>query len=197
MKRLVPRLSYANVMATIAVFIALGGAGYAAIGLPKNSVGARQVRAGAITSAKIRRGAVTGSKVNVASLGQVPSAAQAGLATNANQLAGKPAGYYSDGCPAGTSRVAKAICATGSRGATTYVQAIQECSEAGLRVPSPAEASIFGPGLPADQPFWVDDFWVNGAKSEALIYWPEHSGLYGVESSLSYWIYCVTTPTDG
>jgi hypothetical protein len=32
-----PKLTYANVMATIAVFIALGGASYASLKLPKNS----------------------------------------------------------------------------------------------------------------------------------------------------------------
>jgi len=48
-------LSYANVMATIAVFVALGGASYAAIKLPANSVGTRQLRSGAVTLKKINR----------------------------------------------------------------------------------------------------------------------------------------------
>jgi hypothetical protein len=47
------RLSYANVMATIAVFIALGGASYAAIKLPKNSVGTRQLKKNAVNGAKV------------------------------------------------------------------------------------------------------------------------------------------------
>jgi len=53
MKGILGRLTYANVMATVAVFIALGGAGYAAIKLPKNSVGARQLRKGAVTPLKL------------------------------------------------------------------------------------------------------------------------------------------------
>jgi hypothetical protein len=81
-KRFRPRLTYANVMATIAVFIALGGASYAATKLPKNSVGTKQLKANAVTTAKIKNGAVTGAKINTASLGTVPSAAQA---TNAAQ----------------------------------------------------------------------------------------------------------------
>lgn len=48
------RLTYANVMATVAVFIALGGVGYAAIKLPKNSVGTKQLRRGAVTKSKIK-----------------------------------------------------------------------------------------------------------------------------------------------
>ena len=39
MKKLRSKPTYADVMATIAVFIALGGASYAAIEAPKNSVG--------------------------------------------------------------------------------------------------------------------------------------------------------------
>src|SRR3954447_17991148 len=54
MTRLRERLSYANVMATIAVFIALGGSSYAAIKLPRNSVGASQIQAGAVRSTEIK-----------------------------------------------------------------------------------------------------------------------------------------------
>ena len=38
------RLSYANVMASVAVFLALGGASYAAVSLPRDSVGTQQLR---------------------------------------------------------------------------------------------------------------------------------------------------------
>jgi hypothetical protein len=48
-RRRTDRLSYANVVATIALFISLGGASYAAIALPPHSVGARELRAGAVT----------------------------------------------------------------------------------------------------------------------------------------------------
>jgi hypothetical protein len=60
MKGFLGRLTYANVMATVAVFIALGGVGYAAVKLPKNSVGARQLKKGAVTPAKISAGAKSG-----------------------------------------------------------------------------------------------------------------------------------------
>jgi hypothetical protein len=48
------RLTYANVMATVAVFIALGGGAYAALKLPKNSVGAKQIKRNAVTSSKVK-----------------------------------------------------------------------------------------------------------------------------------------------
>ena len=47
------RLSYANVMATIAVFIALGGGAYAAFTLPPNSVGTKQLKDSAVTKKKL------------------------------------------------------------------------------------------------------------------------------------------------
>jgi hypothetical protein len=57
-----PKLNYANVIATIALFVALGGAAVAA-GLPKNSVGTKQLKRGAVTTSDLRRGAVTAGKI--------------------------------------------------------------------------------------------------------------------------------------
>jgi len=52
------RLSYANVMATVAVFLALGGASYAAVALPRNSVGTPQLRESSVTRGKLATGSV-------------------------------------------------------------------------------------------------------------------------------------------
>jgi hypothetical protein len=69
MRRLTSKLTYANVVATIALFIAVGGASaFAATQLKKNSVGANQLKAKAVTEAKIKKEAVTGEKVKVGSL---------------------------------------------------------------------------------------------------------------------------------
>jgi hypothetical protein len=55
MKRLSRKLTYADVMATVAVFLVLaGGSAYAATKMPaKNSVGSRQIKKGAVTPAKL------------------------------------------------------------------------------------------------------------------------------------------------
>lgn len=51
-----PHLSYANVMSTIAVFIALGGTSYA---VARNSVGNLQLRKNAVTSSKVKDRSLT------------------------------------------------------------------------------------------------------------------------------------------
>lgn len=101
------RPSPAMVVALLALSVALGGAGYAAVTLPRNSVGTPQLRNGAVSAAKLKsgavsaaklangavgtrklaNGAVTGAKIQdgsiggadilLASLGKVPSAASA------------------------------------------------------------------------------------------------------------------------
>ena len=55
MHRVRPRLTYANVVATTALFLVLaGGSAFAATQLlPRNSVGARQIKKGAVTPAKL------------------------------------------------------------------------------------------------------------------------------------------------
>jgi hypothetical protein len=91
-----PKLTYSNVVATICLFLLLGGgAAYAASHLGKNSVGTKQLKKNAVTAAKIKKNAVitakikngavtapkvkdgtlTGQQINASTLGTVPSAA--------------------------------------------------------------------------------------------------------------------------
>jgi hypothetical protein len=86
-----PRLTYANVIATLALFIAIGGASaYGASQLGKNSVGGKQLKKNAVTTtkikkeavtaAKVKKGTLTGAQINLASLGVVPNASHASVA---------------------------------------------------------------------------------------------------------------------
>lgn len=61
--RIRPRLTYANVTASLALFIALGGTGYAAATLPRNSVSSAQIRAKAVGSSELRSNSVNSSKI--------------------------------------------------------------------------------------------------------------------------------------
>lgn len=47
-------MRYANITSSLALFIALGGTGYAALKLPKNSVHARQIATGAVGSSEVK-----------------------------------------------------------------------------------------------------------------------------------------------
>jgi len=81
-------------MATVAVFVALGGGAYAALKLPKNSVGTIQLKkksvsnaklaTNAVTASKVARGSLTGAQINASTLGTVPSATTAAHATAAD-----------------------------------------------------------------------------------------------------------------
>ena len=101
------RPSPAMVVACIALSVALGGTSYAAIKLPRNSVGTKQlkkravtgvkVKANAITSPKVANDSLTGADLNEATVGTVPSAANAtnaATAANANTLGGIPASGF-------------------------------------------------------------------------------------------------------
>lgn len=98
MKPIRKRLTYANVMSSIAVFLLLGGGAAIAAkkALPKKSVGTKQLKANAVTSAKIKKNAITtakiknnavnGAKVNEATLGTVPSASVANSLASLSSL---------------------------------------------------------------------------------------------------------------
>ena len=59
-------------MSTIAVFAALGGGAYAAVKLPKNSVGAAQIKANAVSGGKVKDGSLSAKDFG----GTLPAGAQ-------------------------------------------------------------------------------------------------------------------------
>jgi hypothetical protein len=82
----------ATMIASVALFVALGGTSYAAFSLPKNSVGSKQLKNNAVTTGKLKNnavttgklknGAVTAGKINASGL-TVPNALHANSATTA------------------------------------------------------------------------------------------------------------------
>jgi hypothetical protein len=79
--RLRARLTYANITATLALFIALGGTSYAALTLPRNSVGSAQIRKNAVGSSEIKSRAVGSSEIRdrAIKLGDISASAQSSL----------------------------------------------------------------------------------------------------------------------
>jgi hypothetical protein len=62
------RPSPAIVIASLALFVALGGVGYAATSLPANSVGNAQIRTGAVSYQKIRTNSIGWQRANITTL---------------------------------------------------------------------------------------------------------------------------------
>lgn len=58
LRRLSSRLTYSNIVATAALFLALGGTSYAAFRLPSNSVGNKQLKAHSVTPSKVAAASV-------------------------------------------------------------------------------------------------------------------------------------------
>jgi hypothetical protein len=82
MRHIRERLTYGNVVATLALFIALGGTSYALSELPRNSVGTAQIRPGAVSKSDLRRAAVVSRSIRNGSIAvrDLSDAAQGALA---------------------------------------------------------------------------------------------------------------------
>jgi hypothetical protein len=71
MHHLRKRLTYANVMSSIAVFLLIGGgAAFAASQLPKNSVGTKQLKKNAVIGSKVKNGSLEAADFKA---GQLPA----------------------------------------------------------------------------------------------------------------------------
>ena len=76
-------LSFANLVSLMALFVALGGTTYAAVTLPNNSVGIKQIKKNAVGASEVRKNAVRSGEVRNGSLrrgdfaaGQLPAGAK-------------------------------------------------------------------------------------------------------------------------
>lgn len=104
-------LNPASLIAVVALFASLGGVSYAATTIGTSeirnaAVTTPKLKKEAVTTAKLKADAVTGAKVKESSLGQVPSAASAtsakqadsaNVAANAENLGGIPATSFGSG----------------------------------------------------------------------------------------------------
>jgi hypothetical protein len=97
------RPSAAIVISSAALFLSLGGVGYAAISIPNNSVGTAQLKNNAVTNSKIKNNAVTFKKINPGSVGLVRA--------NTNQLQARVSGTCATGTAIATiNQVGKVTC---------------------------------------------------------------------------------------
>lgn len=96
-------MSYANVTSSLALFVALGGVSYAAVTLPANSVGTRQLRRNSVTGAKVENHSLTAADI------------AGGLPAGPTGAAG-PAGATGAAGPQGVAGAQGPVGATGPQG---------------------------------------------------------------------------------
>lgn len=113
-------LTYANVMSTLAVFVALGGSSYAALRISGKSIEKRS-----IPGKKLERNSITGKEVRESRLHRVPRAKVA------DRLGGFSVGELRVRCPSDTFPIADVCVERAPRAATPYGSAIVECSFVG------------------------------------------------------------------
>jgi hypothetical protein len=114
------RLSYANVMSTLAVFIALGGSSYAAVTLSGSSLKHRSV-----AGTKLKRNTVTGLEIRESRLGRVPYAAVA------DRLTAEATDELRVRCPLDMFPEAGTCIERVARGPASYGSAVNECLNVG------------------------------------------------------------------
>ena len=97
------RPSAAIVISCVALFMSLGGVGYAAISIPDNSVGSAQLKKNAVTNSKISNNAVSYKKIQPGAVGIVRA--------NTAQLQVRVSGTCASGSAIGTiNQVGKVTC---------------------------------------------------------------------------------------
>lgn len=131
LKALRTRLTYANVIATLALFVALGGSSYAAL-----KISGRDIKAHTITGQKIKPNTLGRRQIKESSLSAVPRA------LNAAKLEGRTAEDFLVRCPQGTLPAAGVCVETQAHPPAAYGTAVYECGRtdtqtaAGRRLPT-------------------------------------------------------------
>ena len=118
--RLRQRLTYANVMSTVAVFIALGGSSYAALTISGSSITNRSIPA-----KKLKRNSITAKEVRESRLSRVPRAKRA------DRLGGFTAAELRVRCPSDTFPIADVCVERTPRSASSYGSAVLQCTQVG------------------------------------------------------------------
>jgi hypothetical protein len=120
LQRLRHRLSYANVMSTLAVFIALGGSSYAAF-----TINGSSIRNHTIRGTKLHRNTLTSVQINESRLARVPHA------KTADTLSGLTAAQFKIKCPRGTFPIADVCVEREARAPGSYGSAVITCLDVG------------------------------------------------------------------
>jgi len=114
------RMTYANVVSTLALFVALGGSSYAALRISGSSIQNRSIAA-----KKLERNSITSREVRESHLNRVPSA------KHADRLGGFTASQLKVHCPNDTFPIADVCVERAPRPPSSYGSALLQCSQVG------------------------------------------------------------------
>jgi hypothetical protein len=127
-------LTYGNVVATLALFVALGGSSYAV-----SRISGSQLKNSSVAGKKLKRNTLGGARIKESRLGTVPSA------RNAGRVGGLTAQELLLRCPEGTLGVADVCVETQPRPPAIYTGAVGQCGvtdgppRLGRRLPTQGE----------------------------------------------------------
>jgi hypothetical protein len=165
------RMSYANVVATLSLFIALGGTSYAVahIGsadvtnnslrsrdIRNNTLLSRDIRQKTIRAQDVRRDALGSRVIKESSLGTVQHAA------NADRVGGATAGDLRVTCPTDTTPKAGICIEQSPQTADDFVTAVNRCDQRGRALISMPNLDLFARSNgPLAQPEWTASVYRN------------------------------------
>ncbi len=198
-ERIRRRCTYANVVATLALFVALGGSSYAALQVSSreivdNSIRSKDIRNRTITQKDVGRNALGGTNIKESRLGTVP---------RASGLTAKGAGRLKLRCPAGTEPAAGECFESSTQQPSSYYSATGTCGATNLgnrRLPTHAELVAFfaaghsaaaGGELTANA---VED--PDGPEVARVLIAVGNGGLAFDQASAQHPFRCVTNPSN-
>jgi hypothetical protein len=149
-RRFLPRPSYANVVSTIALFLALGGVAFASNVLPALSVGSKQLKPNAVRTGKIANRSITRVKIRKGAIRYAHLNPQLVKKLAARRGPAGPRGQRGAEGPRGEVGPAGAPGADGSVGATGATGAIGPQGDTGVTGPAgvpgvPGHDGVNGP----------------------------------------------------
>jgi hypothetical protein len=170
-------LTYANVVSSLALFVALGGAGaYAATHLPPRSVGEPELRPGAVTAEKLRKNAVIATKIKALAVkqGKIANGAVSGA-------------KLADGAVGSEKLAAGAVTTSGLANGAVTGEKVDESSLG--QVPSAAKAE-FATSAESANPIVFARVSANGKVNAAF---SQGIGSGDVKATLPN-VYCISAP---
>jgi hypothetical protein len=186
MRRIRPHLTYANVMATIAVFIAISGGTAVALN-GANTVQSDDLGPGAqVRAADVADNAVNSADVANESLTGADIKNRSGVDTCVN-----------------TNRLGN-LCVRAENFAREWLDGARHCANLGLRQPTLGEARELAtthdiPNVDPDEEFWTADIYQNGTDDRAFYMTDDQAESPGGDAAnplLHFETVCVTTPSS-